>query len=350
MTESISPRSYQTPELRYQPSLLSIPSAAHSISPDRTAPADVQRGPKPTWRKLWFFTAVSALVGSATAGVLHRAAHVSPSVHSGAPGFKVSKTGRELMWQKNQVTVHLDGSLAQLGSQANEAIIQAFGQWVGSDSKLPAVTFDAAKTSTRAARDGKNTVSYEPITAPGHEHDVAITITYANDTSGEIVEADVILNARYPMGVLTPKPRGAATTNPHDHDDPHDHGNPHEHDSPREHGSAQAGGDDEVGDCRNRYDLQNVTTHEAGHFFGLGEDTTERGSAMYLTIDECETHKRALSSTDIGAVAALYAAGPEPESAGAAGCSFYGGSVSSGAALASGLIFGFGLWRRRRAR
>lgn len=327
MTESIAPRSYQAPEIRYQPSLLSVPSAAHTVAPEET-PIRAHRQPAPTsWRKLWFFTALSALLGTAAAGSLH-SSRVSSHVHSASPTLKLSQTGRELMWQKRDITVHLDGSLQKLGPQANDAVMQAFGQWVGSDPKLPEVRFDTGQTSSLPQRDGKNTVSYAAITTPGHERDVAITVTYANDKTGEIIEADVVLNALYPMGVLTPKPKDAGAT----------------HDA--------SSRDDEAMDCQNRYDAQNVATHEAGHFFGLGEDTTEQNATMFLSIDECETHKRVLSSTDVSAVTTLYAASrePEQEQASAASCRFGGVPATGGSALVSALIFGLGLARRRRAR
>jgi len=337
VTESLTPRSYQAPEIRYQPSLLSIPSAASTVAPEPQAPVSLHRGTKPTqWRKLWFFTAVSAFLGTAAAGALQGSPGLHSHIHSGSPSFKKSTTGSELLWKKSHVTVYLDESLSKLGPQANDAVVQAFGQWIGSDPKLPALSFDTDSKHADPKQDGKNTVSYGPITVPGHEHDVAITITYANDKTGEIVEADVILNARYPMAVLTPRaagPAGPAAAGPAA-------GPP---------GAREA----EAMDCQNPYDVQNVATHEVGHFFGLGEDMTERGSTMFLSIDQCETHKRVLTSTDVGAVSTLYAsASPsEPEGgAGSAGCSFGGPPTARGAVGVLGLVFGLTLLRRRRGR
>lgn len=325
MTESLSPRSYKTPEIRFQPSMLSVPSAANTVAPPQAAPADLHREPKPTaWRQLWFFTALSAFVGTAAAGALGPAAGPSAHVHSGKPGFKQSGEGHELLWKQPTVTVHLDDSLSKLGPQGSDAVVQAFGQWLGSDRKLPALSFDTVRGHAEPKQDGKNTVSYSAIKVPGHEHDVAITITYANDKTGEIVEADVVLNARYSMGVLTPKAKGPGSS----------------------------GKADEAMDCQNRYDAQNVVTHEAGHFFGLGEDMTERDSTMFLSIDQCETHKRLLSSSDVGALTTLYAANEAPEQSGgsAAGCSFGGAPLGRGAVGVFSALFALGLLRRRAAR
>jgi hypothetical protein len=332
VTESITPRVYRAPQIRFQPSLLSIPSAASSVVPQQKAPAIPQRRPGHTgWRKLWLFTALSALLGTATAGALVRSRSVSPHIHSGTPSFKKSSGGQQLLWSKPQVTVYLDESLAKLGPQANEAVIQAFGQWVSADAKLPQLRFDTGQTSPHPKQDGKNTVSYAPITAAGHERDVAITITYANDASGEILEADVVLNSHYPMGVLTPKQTSDAAHGKSDHE--------------------------EADGCESRYDTQNVVTHEAGHFFGLGEDTTERGATMFFSIDQCEIHKRVLSTTDVGAVVQLYASSQAQQDSGgsgSAGCSIgqSPAAPASGQAalLATAVTLGLGLARRRRAR
>ena len=335
VTESITPRSVKSPEIRYQPSLLSVPSAANTVAPEPQASGAAPQPPQRPWRKLWFFAAVSSLVAVGGASALRSAAHVTSQVHSGSPGFKKSSTGRELVWQKRNVTVFLDGSLAKLGPTANDAVMQAFGEWVGRDSKLPALRFDSGGTSTAPKQDGKSTVSYAPITAPGHEHDVAITMTYSNDKTGEIIEADIVLNALYPMGVLTakskPAPPAALVATAPSGKTTHD--------------------DDEAEDCQSRYDAQNVVTHEAGHFFGLGEDMTERNATMFLSIDQCETHKRVLSSTDVGAVETLYQASQASadDDKGAAGCAL-GGAPSGGATLISGLVLGLSLLRRRPAR
>jgi hypothetical protein len=356
VTESITPRSQKTPEVRFQPSMLSVPSSASTVAPEDQAPTSAQQAPKrASRRKLWFFAALSAVAGVAGASALRAPAALAPQVHSGSPGYKHSASGQELHWQKPSVTVYLDGSLDKLGPGAREAVMQAFGQWAGSDSRLPGLRFDSGGTSTEPKQDGKSTVSFGRITTPGHEKDVAITVSYSNDKTGEIIEADVILNSLYPMGVLTPKPKGQASPS-NDSDKDHDWNDDGHHDGDGNGHHDDKGDNDgeESMDCRNRYDAQNVATHEAGHFFGLGEDPTERQATMFQTIDQCETHKRELAVTDIGAVTVLYAKHVDAEEAktGARGCSFGLAPLSgegSGAWL-SGAIFGLALLRRRRAR
>ncbi len=305
-----------------------MPSAATSIAPQAVARSQ-QRSTREArrWRKLWFFVGVSALAGASSVSALRSATFASiTDVRSGSPGYRLSSTGRQQHWSAPSVTVYLDDSLKKLGPDAEEAVMQAFGAWLGSDARVPALRFDRGGTSSEPRHDGKSTVSFGPIKLAGHEKDVAVTVTYADDKTGEILEADVVLNSLYPMGVLKTKSRQSGE-------------------------DSTAVRNDDTDDCRNRYDAQNVATHEAGHFFGLGEDMTERKAAMFLSIDQCETHKRQLAFTDVGALSTLYANEPiqEPQ-AGARGCAFSAAATPGSSALASALFLGLSLIRRRRGR
>jgi MYXO-CTERM domain-containing protein len=303
--------------------MLSVPSAASTVAPEGASPG-APEPPRPARRRLWFFVALSAVVGVVGTAALKRPT-VEADVRSGSPGYRRSSTGVDQHWAKKSVTVYLDGSLQKLGKGGDDAVMQAFGSWAASDPRLPDLAFDSGQTSTQPKQDGKSTVSYGEISTPGHEKDVAITITYSNDKTGEILEADMILNARYPMGVLKAKLGEASKHEQHEQ---------------------------ESDDCDDRYDAQNVATHEAGHFFGLGEDMTERRAAMFLSIGQCETHKRALAPTDVSAVSTLYAQveTPEEAAAGPRACSLGGAPAPGGAGAAVAAVFGFALLRRRWAR
>jgi hypothetical protein len=338
VTGSITPRPHQTPEIRQQPpSILSLRSSANTVAPEDQAPVSAQPPSKRVRRRrFWGAAALATVVGAVCAGVIGSSEHVSPHVHSGSPGYRMSKSGKPQSWRKKALTVYVDDSVEKLG--AKEAVMQAFGHWVQSDERLPDVTFDTGNTSAEPKHDGKSTISFARITAPGHERDLAITMTYSDDDSGEIVEADVVLNSIYAVGVL--KAREDAWRRNRGDDDGD--------------GLRRSAGtmNDESEDCQNRYDVQNITTHEAGHFFGLGEDPIERDATMFQNIDQCETHKRALSTTDVAAVATLYAQSEDPEeaAAGPRGCAFVGATAgSSAAAWASVLLLGLLVQRRKRS-
>jgi hypothetical protein len=254
VTGSITPRPNQTPEIRYQPpSILSLRSSAATVAPEDQAPVSAQPSVKRARkRRIWGAAALATLVGAVCAGVLG-SDHVSPHVHSGSPGYRMSKSGKPQSWRKKALTVYLDGSLEKLG--AKEAVMQAFGHWVESDQRLPDISFDSGPTSAEPKRDGKSTVSFARITAPGHERDLAITMTYSDDESGEIVEADIVLNSIYAVGVL--KAREDTWQRSRGDDD--------DGDDRRSAGTMN----DESEDCQNRYDVKNITTNEAGHIFCL---------------------------------------------------------------------------------
>ncbi len=340
MTESISPRSLEGPEPKYQPSMLSLPSAASTVLPaeDPATPLGLGRAKqRGTRRRLWFFTALAVASGVAVTLGIPSQATVSAHVHSGSPGFKRSTSGANLRWNRAALTIYIDDSLARIGPDATGAVASAFGSWVESDRRLPDLTFDTGDTSAIPKQDAKSTVSYGRINLAGHERDLALTVTYANDKSGEIIEADIVLNSLYPLSVLGEQGQGALAAQAKTGD-----------------ASNRAAAQKPKGtaDCGDRYDVQNVATHEAGHFFGLGEDPVERNAAMFQTIDECEVQKRVLAASDVGAIATLYAGSEDPEeaAAGPRACSFGRGNAGSGAAWASALLMSLGLARRRRSR
>jgi len=62
---------------------------------------------------------------------------------------------------------------------------------------------------------------------------------------------------------------------------------------------------DEIG-CSKLYDIENVLTHEIGHFFGLSEDFDNPRTTMYSCTSACEIHKRIISDKDSNALVSLY--------------------------------------------
>lgn len=334
MTESITPRADQSPEIRYQPSMLSVPSAAGTVPPGSRSHAGAQGRLKRVFgRKLWFFAAIG-VAGALGAQAIRDSAEVTPQIHHGSPGFRPSKSGKNQQWHRRALTIYVDDTVTQLGHDATDAVHRAFGHWVESHHHLPALTFDTTRGAAKPKQDGKSTVSYGPIDVPGHERDVAVTLTYSEAHSGEILEADIVLNSAYPLGVLRAVERNWRR------------------DGSRHHagGHGKSMHADEAEDCRDRYDVQNVLTHEVGHFFGLGEDMTEQGATMFKSIDECETHKRALASTDADAIRLLYTEPPDPEeaAAGPSACSVAFAPTSGLSGWSPLLLLGLLAHRRRR--
>jgi hypothetical protein len=236
-----------------------------------------------------------ALAGAALA--IHHGSRSVQSVVSGRAGLRKTSTGAFERWSSPAVTITIDPSLAGATPAAKEAIMDAFGAWAASGAYLPQLSFNAAATPGPAEQDGINRLLLGPITLAGHENDLAITVSYADADTGDVIETDTIFNRAYEWTSMT----------------------------------APAPGKGEGQGCDHHYDLQNVATHEAGHFFGLGEDYSDGSTTMYVSSMPCQTSKRILSSADVAVVSGLYAqplAGPAAK----AGCAARVATGDDGAA------------------
>ena len=192
----------------------------------------------------------------------------------------------------------------------------AFGSWLETGAELPRLRFESTRGKKPSERpDGINTVMFAPIELTGHKNDVAITLTFSDPKTGEIVEADIVINSNHPFAVLGPP---ASDTAPKGHDDDRDDDDDDEDDSKDEpdHGgqrraegaSARSCGPAVTtgAECGKAYDLENAAAHEVGHFFGLGEDVEDTKTSMYQCISRCEVQKRTLESGDREAAVGLY--------------------------------------------
>jgi len=113
--------------------------------------------------------------------------------------------------------------------------------------------------------DGKNVITWRSLPF----FVVAITIVWYNPANNEVVEADMILNYRLPWGI-----------------DP----------------------DDEGSETIDAFDIQNIVTHEAGHWCGLDDiyDPTYEEMTMYGFTTIGETKKISLEPGDIAGVQVVY--------------------------------------------
>jgi hypothetical protein len=246
----------------------------------------------------------------------------------GAAEIKRAPNGDQVRWRRSKTEIRIDASIDRYGPRAREAVQRAFGTWLELGTHTPKLVFDTASASKLSLDpDGKNSVLVAPITLPGHENDLAITLAFWDERTGSIAEADIVINAKVAFEVLDAQPEDEAQR---------DAGNVQEH---RE--------------CvATAYDLQNVLTHEVGHFMGLGEEMLEDGASMFYRSHRCETQKRTLAASDEHSVVTLYdAPASEDESqAQAASCALNGHATSSNDGLL--LIACAGLaamaFRRRR--
>jgi hypothetical protein len=294
---------------------------ATSLRPDVEPKAKV---PEPGSRiRRWHLALGCALASMAVAGAAALTWH-SPtqvrsvrSVVSGRAGLRKTSSGAEERWSSVPLTITIDPTLARATPAAKEAIMDAFGAWGSSGASLPKFSIDTTDTPGEATQDGVNRLLLGPITEPGQEQDLALTISYVATDTGKVIEADTIFNSAYDWVSV-----GSSAT--------------------RE-------GDDGKDRCKRGYDLQNVATHEAGHFFGLGEDYDDPSTTMYVSSLPCQTSKRTLSNVDVSVMTGLYAqdAANAPQKA-ACVARIAGGTDTNGAPLVAMGIVAFALARRHR--
>jgi len=321
-------------QVLYVPTSLMSAASAHTVRPSVEAPRAVLRT-RPARKqslKVVALAAASAAFGLAGAASLsHLRTRSVPvmQIVSGNPTLKKGSDGDAVRWHAKASKVYFDASLDNAGKHAREAVQLGFGTWVGSGAKLPNLNFDSTKGAKFGqVPNGKSEVMYGPITLAGHENDLALTVTFSDPKTGEVVESDMIFNSKHPYGIL---PYGGQATN-----------------LPN------------TASCEQKYDLQSVATHEAGHFFGLGEDFDDKPATMYYTTGRCETNKRVLQGSDETTMSALYLsattqasgddASGETTAKGCGGARIGQGQTNGSVPVLSLLgLLGFVAWRRRRS-
>ncbi|MCC6876689.1 MAG: matrixin family metalloprotease [Sandaracinaceae bacterium] len=157
-------------------------------------------------------------------------------------------------------------------SLATWEAIECGGQSLGFQARL----LDDASTCTSALyRDGGGNANTVVLSQDwGYEAAAyAVTTVWHRKSTGEILDVDIEINER----------RGPYGTCP---------------------ASGCAGG--------RIVDLENVLTHELGHYFGLAH-STEVESTMYASAPPGETTKRDLSPDDVAGLCAAYPAGSLPD-------------------------------------
>jgi uncharacterized protein (TIGR03382 family) len=326
-------------QVQHIPTSLMSGASSHTVKPSLEAPsAESELSPR---HRLSFnviaLGAVSVVLGlGGAANVSHLRAPPAPvmQIVSGNPTLKKGSDGASVRWHSAKSKLFLDASLDQLGPNARETVQLGFGTWLSSGAKLPNLSFDSTSGAKFGQEpNGKSEIMYGPITLQGHENDLALTVTFSDPKTGEVVEADMIFNNNHPYAMLPYQAAAGAMTAA------------------------------DMTSCAQNYDLQSIATHEAGHFFGLGEDYDSTVATMYYTTGRCETNKRVLQNTDETTMDALYlssetqvasaADDPSADTVTAKGCggARIGQGNTGGAAPFLSLLglLGFvGLRRRRR--
>lgn len=269
------------------------------------------------------------------------AASTATSATATRTSARVTATEKIEHWATPTVTVSIDDSIDAIAPTARTAIETALTTWLTDDGKMPALTFATTHAQTLGnGPDGINSVVAAPITISGHQDDLAITISYARDDTGAIVEADMIVNTRWSWADLDGSGALTATS------------------IERARSSASAplaacaSPAPAPSSCGDRFDVQAILTHEAGHFFGLNENYITPTSTMFYCSNPCEVHKRAPLDVDRASLAAVYTdVIPAAPTGGACDVARVGVGVATRTRfVGSGLLLGVGLGAIVRSR
>jgi len=220
---------------------------------------------------------------------------------------KTTDGGEPLRWDGGALVVELalDDAPREVDAEAAEAAVRAaFAAWTAAiPDPMPLAITDLAAGGGEGegaapidAHDRKNIVTWvhEGWEERYDAEALAVTLTTFDPASGRISDGDILINAK--------RYRWTAGDRP----------------------------------CQAAYDLQNVITHEVGHFFGLAHEPGERDATMYVRSGTCETKKRDLDGDDVDGALFLYGSVPAPsvDPPGLAGCRVAaGGRGGAGARL-----------------
>lgn len=182
----------------------------------------------------------------------------------------VGPTGWKLPPDTWRYNLNLSSVPSSVGSD-NLALIanESFTAWInaiaGSSSK-PTIIRGADATKTKSAYDGQNIIAW------GRTSGTALAVTYTRyyTSTRLVVDVDTIMNQKFPWSWT-----------------PYDSG---------------------VCGLINTYDVQDILTHELGHWFGLDDHYTSPyiDNTMYGYGTKAEIKKDTLTSGDISGIQTLY--------------------------------------------
>jgi hypothetical protein len=239
-------------------------------------------------------------------------------------GFRTTPNGSPLRWrQESNVRITFDASLLAIDERAIEVSKTGLSAWLTEDAGQPTLSFSETTKGTVGYTSGAScTVVYKPEGDPIAGNALAITITTYDENTGTIYDADILVNGGPQRRFALLEGKGE--------------------------GEGQAGPGDQPGAAapatartpeRDVYDLQNVLTHEGGHFFGLADFPNAPAATMYPITAWGELDKRTLDTDDVNSLRALYATSDEVDPPG--GCGGNGASVGGGAGHRAAWLLAF---------
>lgn len=253
------------------------------------------------------------------------AAALAFSTEAGAFELKHSGEGELVSWRRSRIAWTIDRSVRDIpGGEA--AVVAAIDAWTQRGG-APSLAVEATGAELEPGLDGKNVVFYAPNGYAPAGRALAVTVLSFDDRTGEVIEADIVINGKYrfaPIAGGTPAHASEAAP-------------------------------------KATYDIGRVLAHEMGHALGLSDELELSDALMYPYVPRERALVASPGNDDVLGLNALYGGASVPTAAsrteGAdakanAGCSSSPVAPPRRSAVAAGLAFialAVAVVRRRRS-
>jgi hypothetical protein len=196
--------------------------------------------------------------------------------------LKHTDSGQLVKWAEASVPYVVDASVGEAVPWGANAVSGALAAWSGIEG---APVLSSAPGPGRVAIDGRNSIVYVPGGFAPAGGALAITLVSFDESTGDIVDTDVVINGQHSFAVLAPGAR------------PGPDGVPVPTDTPGEEGAQSDGAS---------FDLQHVLAHETGHSLGLADVRDQPSALMYAFSMPGDASNRAPRPDDVDGLAEIY--------------------------------------------
>jgi hypothetical protein len=243
---------------------------------------------------------------------------------AGAFELKQAANGQTVHWGGPTMTFVVDPSIEAAVPGGATAVASAMAGWSG-QSGAPNLVLTAGPGGGKVAVDGVNTVLLAPQGCAQAGAALAVTVLTYDEQTGEILDADIVVNGVYAFAVLAANARSS--------------------------GASPVPLEGATSICAGTFDLFHVVAHETGHALGLS-DVGDDDAVMYAYTTPGDAAYRAPASDDHAGIAAIY--GSTSSRAGCSSASIAGSPAGAAggwwaAVLLLGSLSGWAARRRRAA-
>lgn len=250
---------------------------------------------------------------------------VTQAATADAYGVKHARTGDVVRWEPTSVSFEVDPSVADVTDRAGDAVRAAAGEWSGL-AGAPAIRLTDAAAPEEAGYDKRNTIVFKRGGYAPAGRALAITVLTYDDTSGRILDADIVVNGAYTFALPDGHHAPAIGTRSVDTE-----------------AIGDAEGEDVAESVHRAFDFQHVIAHELGHSLGLSDEVRLEDALMYRYSAPNMQLRRAPHDDDVAGLEQLYGPAPTSMSASGGGCGGATVSPRDPSRQASTLAFAFAI-------